>query len=243
MNKNKIKKIVLNIFYPARCPVCGRILKDNRRSTCPECKDVLKPVNENFCLKCGLLIDADKEYCMYCDGKKRLFMRGRGTFLYNDRMKRSLLEFKYSGRREYADYYARSMVRYLGREIKSWKIDVIVPVPLSKHKYRTRGFNQAADLAIRIGKLMNIPVSESVDVKVHDTKSQKKLDAVHRRENLKGAFKVTCSLSGLNVLIVDDVYTTGSTIESLAEQMLQNGAGRIYFATLCIGAKSTFHDC
>ena len=132
-------------------------------------------------------------------------------------------------------YYAESMCRYVGRDIKSWRPDVIIPVPLHRRKKRMRGFNQAADLAERIGKILGIPVAEDVIYKSRETRSQKKLDAEERKKNLRNAFQAAGPVTGLRILVVDDVYTTGSTVEAMAECLLENGAKAVFFVTLCTG--------
>ena len=162
-------------------------------------------------------------------------MSGRGVFLYNMQMKQSLLRYKYYGSREYGQYYAEEISRYVGTQIKRWNPDILVPVPMTCRKKRIRGFNQAEDLAEKIGELLQIPVAAGLAVKKRETKSQKKLNAAERMRNLKDAFQITESVRGLRILIVDDVYTTGSTIETLAECLKESGAGEIYFVTLCIG--------
>ena len=150
-------------------------------------------------------------------------------------MKNSLLRYKYYGSREYGRYYAEKIYRHVGTQIKNWNPDVLVPVPMTRRKKRIRGFNQAEDLAEKIGELLQIPVAAGLAVKKKETKSQKKLNAAERMGNLKDAFGITESVQGLKILIVDDVYTTGSTIETLAGCLKKNGAGEIYFVTLCIG--------
>ena len=208
----KIKEKCLDVLYPPRCPACGGILEDKQRSG--------KPVNET------------EEYCSECQHRERKFIRGRSVFLYNAQMKNSLLRYKYYGSREYGKYYAESMCRYVGRDIKSWRPDVIIPVPLHRRKKRMRGFNQAADLAERIGKILGIPVAEDVIYKSRETRSQKKLDAEERKKN---AFQAAGPVTGLRILVVDDVYTTGSTVEAMAECLLENGAKAVFFVTLCTG--------
>lgn len=127
------------------------------------------------------------------------------------------------------------MCRYAEKEILRWRPDVIVPVPLHPGKQRMRGFNQAEYLARKIGSFYGIPVSDQILRKTGKTKSQKKLGIKERKKNLKGAFSVSRRLDGLTILIVDDVYTTGSTMDAAAECLWEKGAGRIYFLTLCIG--------
>lgn len=145
------------------------------------------------------------------------------------------MKYKYYGRREYGDFYAAAICRYAEREIRSWKPDVIIPIPLHPFKQRQRGFNQAEYLAERIGKHYGIPVSSRILTKTRRTKSQKKLDAGQRRRNLQGAFCTEENLGGLNILLVDDVYTTGATMDAAASVLLETGAARVFFVTLCMG--------
>lgn len=158
----KIKEKCLDVLYPPRCPACGGILEDKQRSICPQCESIFHPVSEYYCMKCGKPVNETEEYCSECRHRERKFIRGRSVFLYNAQMKNSLLRYKYYGSREYGKYYAESMCRYVGRDIKSWRPDVIIPVPLHRRKKRMRGFNQAADLAERIGKILGIPVAEEL---------------------------------------------------------------------------------
>ena len=231
----KIKEKCLDVLSPPRCPACGGILEDKQRSICPQCESIFHPVSEYYCMKCGKPVNETEEYCSECRHRERKFIRGRSVFLYNAQMKNSLLRYKYYGSREYGKYYAESMCRYVGRDIKSWRPDVIIPVPLHRRKKRMRGFNQAADLAERIGKILGIPVAEDVIYKSRETRSQKKLDAEERKKNLRNAFQAAGPVTGLRILVVDDVYTTGSTVEAMAECLLENGAKAVFFVTLCTG--------
>lgn len=235
--KRNIKEKCLDILYPPRCPVCNGILKDSGRKICPECERTFRPVSEYYCLKCGKPVDETEEYCEECRHRERKFSRGRGVFLYDTQMKQSLLRYKYYGSREYGKYYAESICRYAGADIMKWKPDVIVPVPLHRRKKRMRGFNQAADLAERTGKLLGIPVTEEIIYKIKETRSQKKLDADERKRNLKNAFQTVTSVKGLRILVIDDVYTTGSTMEAMAECLLESGAEEVFFVTLCMVKK------
>lgn len=230
-----IRYLLLDILYPRRCPVCHRILKDKKTLVCRECADVLRPVSVDYCLKCGRPVRGEEEYCEDCRNRKRDFDQGRGIFLYDERMKKSLVRYKYYGNREYADYYAAAVCRYGAGDIRRWTPDVIIPVPLYRRKMRMRGFNQAGYLAQRIGALMDIPVSENTLVKIKNTRSQKKLNAAQRKTNLARAFQTKGSLEGLIILVVDDVYTTGSTMEAAAASLKTAGARKVYFITLCMG--------
>ena len=230
-----IWELFLEALYPSRCPVCNRILPGRKLRICPVCGGSFHLIEEHYCLKCGKPVPEMEEYCVDCKERKREFCQGRGVFLYNMQMKNSLLRYKYYGSREYGRYYAEEIFRHVGTQIKHWMPDVLVPVPMTRRKKRIRGFNQAEDLAEKIGELLQIPVAAGLAVKKKETKSQKKLNAAERMGNLKDAFVITESVQGLKILIVDDVYTTGSTIETLAGCLKESGAGEIYFVTLCIG--------
>lgn len=227
--------MLLEALYPPRCPVCNKILPDRKFRICPVCSGSFHLIEEHYCLKCGKPVPETEEYCVDCKDRKREFCQGRGAFLYNMKMKNSLLRYKYYGSREYGLYYAEEICRHIGIQIKRWNPDILVPVPMTHRKKRIRGFNQAEDLAEKIGELLQIPVTTGLAVKKKETKSQKKLNAAERMGNLKDAFGITESVRGLKILIVDDVYTTGSTIETLAGCLKKNGAVEVYFVTLCIG--------
>ena len=112
---------------------------------------------------------------------------------------------------------------------------MIVPVPLHRRKLRMRGFNQSGYLARQIEEELHIPVAEEILKKVRDTKSQKKLDAAGRKRNLRSAFRAEEKLTGLTVLVVDDVFTTGSTVDAAASCLKAAGAEKVFFITLCVG--------
>ena len=224
----------LDIFYPRCCPVCQKILKDQRRMICPECEKKLRPIGHPRCYKCGKPIE-EGEYCKDCQKHTHIFDQGRGIFVYDGIMRRSVTRYKYYGCREYGDFYAKAMYRYAWKNLNQWKPDLIVPVPIYKSKERLRGFNQAAYLANRLGCYTGIPVDTDLVQKVVKTKSQKKLNAMQRRKNLEKAFLVTKNIRGKDILVIDDVYTTGSTIDAMAGCLRKRGAKNIYFLTVCIG--------
>ncbi|MGN8805355.1 MULTISPECIES: ComF family protein [unclassified Blautia] len=225
---------ILDIFYPRCCPVCQKILKDQRRMICPECEKKLQPIGHPRCYKCGKPIE-EGEYCKDCQKHTHIFDQGRGIFVYDGIMRRSVTRYKYYGCREYGYFYAKAMYRYAWKNLNQWKPDLIVPVPIHKSKERLRGFNQAAYLAERLSCYTGIPVDTDLVQKVVKTKSQKKLNAMQRRKNLEKAFLVTKNIRGKDILVIDDVYTTGSTIDAMAGCLRKRGAKNIYFLTVCIG--------
>lgn len=224
-----------DLLYPRCCPVCHRILKDPSRLVCPSCVKKIRPISGARCFRCGKPVKADEEYCMDCRNHTRFFTQGKGIFLYDSGMKDSLMKYKYYGRREYGRFFGKAMYIYGKEALERWKPDLIVPVPLYWRKQRMRGFNQAAYLAEQLSNHTGIPADCRLVKKVRQTKSQKKLDAAQRRKNLQSAFRVQTRVDGRNILVVDDVYTTGSTIDAMAACLMENGADKIFFLTLCMG--------
>lgn len=120
--------------------------------------------------------------------------------------------------------------------ILSWRPDALVPVPLHPERERKRGYNQAALLAQALGKRLNIPVLSDWLVRVKNTKPQKELEGTARQNNLKKAFKIVQDDVKLNtIVIIDDIYTTGSTIDAAALECRAAGVRRVFFITLAIG--------
>jgi len=228
---------ILNILYPRRCILCDGILDTPDSGVCTPCKSKLKYIKEPVCKKCGKPIDSEQtEYCFDCNKTKHIYDQGKGVWIYRGEMKESIYRFKYSNRREYAAFYARETARIYSRWIKSKGVEVIIPIPIHNKKKKQRGYNQAELYAKSLGEILDIPVDNAVLVRVINTIPQKELDNKQRRKNLKRAFKIqTDSVQWKKVLIVDDVYTTGSTMDAAAELLRKAGVERVYFLSITIG--------
>lgn len=232
-----LPETLLNWIYPRHCPFCGRILKDQSSLICRECAEEIRPVGEPRCRKCGKPLEQqEQEYCADCRKQPHYYEEGIGIFFYDKKMKDSLMKYKYGGRQEYSRFYSHACAVCGEAYIRRWGIQGIIPVPMHKKKERMWGFNQAALLAEQIGQSLKIPVYESCLKKTAETAAQKTLGARERRRNLQGAFRGTEGNWGLErVLLVDDVYTTGSTIDAAAEEILRHGVKSVYFLTVFIG--------
>ena len=221
--------------FPARCPICDRPAPFPE-IICPACRGKALQVKAPRCLKCGKHIgDEREEYCKGCRLAMHSFRQGRGLFLYES-VAGSLYRFKYAGRQEYARFYAEEIVKNLGGVIRTWKPDALVPVPIHRTRRRERGYNQAEILAKEIGKRMGIPVISDLIRRVRKTLPQKLLDDAGRQNNLKRAFKIKRNDVKLKrVIVVDDIYTTGSTVDACAVELKRAGAEEVYFITAAIG--------
>ena len=128
------------------------------------------------------------------------------------------------------------MEEKLGKTIRGWQAQALIPVPIHKERRRKRGYNQAELLADRLGKRMGIPVRNDLIVRCKKTIPQKNLKGAERENNLKRAFKIRRNDVKLStIIIIDDIYTTGSTVDEMAEMLGQLGIDKIYVLTLAIG--------
>lgn len=225
----------LDYVYPRTCPVCTKILAPGCGLVCEECQSRLVYVKNPRCKKCGKPVEnAGKEFCMDCNRKKHYYNSGRVVWVYTKEMRQSIYRFKYDNKREYADFYVNELVRLYGGWIKRLEVDAILPIPLHKSKYRKRGFNQAQVLAEAIGRELEIPVLSDILVRNKNTTAQKNLNDKERQENVKNAFKIVQNEVQLKkILLVDDIYTTGSTIDAAARILKGDGIEEVYFICLC----------
>ena len=230
----KILRKILELLYPSTCIFCGRLCKEG---ICRICRENVEYIREPRCKKCGKPIDSqEEEFCYDCRRQTFHYEQGRSLWLHKDPVSSSIYALKYKNRRVYGEVYARELATRFERIIRFWQVDVIIPVPIHKKKRRKRGFNQAEIIAKEVGRLLNIPVNCTSVVREKDTTPQKELSSRSRRKNLKKAFRVTDErVKRKRVLLIDDIYTTGSTIDSIAEILRKAGCEKIYFLTISIG--------
>lgn len=233
---------ILDIIYPVRCPVCGEIVIPKGDRICPPCKSKLPYIQEPRCLNCSKPIEEEEqEYCSDCRQKSFQYDRGFAVWEYNDIMKMSIADYKYHSKKEYAIFYVAEMLRLYSDIIRTLEPDVIVPVPLHRSKYRKRGFNQSDIIAKKLGKGLGIPVLSALLLRTRKTRPQKLLNDRQRSVNLSDAFcynEKEAKRFGKpisKVLLVDDIYTTGSTMEACTRVLKDRGITKVYFITICIG--------
>lgn len=188
-------------------------------------------------MKCGKPLARDEEeYCRDCRRHSHAFVRGRALLSYRGPVKTSLYRMKYGNQREYARVYGQTMGHMLGPWIRQCKITVIVPIPLHPARKRSRGYNQAEWIARGMADVLDLPVDTHTLYRVRRTKPQKMLDDRERKKNLQGAFSARDRIRlGSCILLVDDIYTTGSTVDEAARCLQAAGAYRVYVATVAIG--------
>ena len=237
----------LTLVYPRHCPVCDKVLKsveiiDGRitfgRLIHDSCNRKVRRIRGNTCLRCGKLLGEsgkDSEYCSDCARMRHEFDRGFSVFEYRS-ISGSIYKFKYMGRREYSSFYAKEAKKLLGNRLLRLGIDAIIPVPMYYEKENKRGYNQAEVFAGKLSKELEIPMYSDVIIRSRSTLPMKQLDVRARRNNLKKAFNIVRNdVKFKCILIIDDIYTTGSTIDEIAHEFRVAGVKKIYFLSLAIG--------
>ena len=225
----------IDLVFPRRCPVCDEPAPYGEK-ICLPCMKKLKALRYPWCEKCGKKLNSESRICNDCERRPHLFVRCRSVFEYPC-ISSAVYRFKYLGRREYASFFAESSLKVLGDYVDGVKPDMITCVPLSKGRMLKRGYNQAGDYARELSGLIKVPFCNDALKRVRNTAPMKLLSPAERQKNLKNAFK-----SGQNVvkskriLLVDDIYTTGATMDACAKVLLEAGAESVYCMTLASGA-------
>lgn len=225
---------LIDIIFPPRagCPLCGGWSVN--RELCGECRVIMQGyLMEPVCSVCGRFRLESREAtiiftCRQCYDIRRHFIACRAAAPYEGMVKDAVHNLKYAGRRHLAPTLAAFMVKCAMRAPFFTKAEVVVPVPLTPERKRKRGFNQALLLAVQVAREMDLPMLEAVK-KVRETSPQAGLNRDKRLINLLGAFAVTLpgGIKDKMVLVVDDVFTTGATLEAVSAALLEAGASGV----------------
>ena len=254
MKQNKIRARwapgdILSLLFPQRCPFCDRPLPFQARLCAPashegaddpwihpRCYPADILLREPLCMKCGRSLgEAGGTFCPDCRDKTFHFRQNRGVWQYAESARGAVTRFKYHGRQQYAVYFARAWLAGNHGFLDLIRPDVLIPVPIHRPRLRARGYNQAALLAYELEKLTGIPCREDLVVRTKHTGAQKDLGPAERLRNMENAFRLRRPPDGITrVLLVDDIYTTGSTLEALSRLLTAAGVPEIYAATLCV---------
>ena len=214
----------LNWLAPNKCYGCLKILS-RPPPFCDACYIEL-PFQSNTCQQCGQAYAANRDYCGRCIITPPAYDRCFCPFEYQTPIKDLICGFKYREKVEHANMIGQ----LLAREIKNKEEpmpDIIVPVPIHIAKLRSRGFNQAKLIATIVGRKLNVPVTHKIIIKTRSTPPQAKQSLANRKKALSGCFAVQQPFSAKNVAIVDDVVTTGSTVNEISKVLKKNGANYV----------------
>ncbi len=227
---------VLNAVLPPRCLACG-VETDSAGALCSECWSDVDFLAPPFCACCGRPFEfevAPGSLCSTCARNKPVFTRARAVFRYSDVSRALVLRFKYGDRTDAAPAFGHWLAR-AGKELLM-QADLVVPVPLHRFRLFTRRFNQSALLAQALGRESDVAVAVDLMVRTRNTPTQAELSSVQRARNMRGAFTVRPQwhdrVRGASLLLVDDVMTTGATVEECSKTLLEAGAASVDVITL-----------
>ena len=224
----------LNILFPETCPVCKNSAKDHKIAPiCADCWEAVSPYEGPMCRRCGKPLVSDISItCGECLEDEPAFSYARSFGLYEGVLKKAISLMKFYGIKRLSRPLSDVML-YL----KIPEADIVIPVPLHEKRLRKREFNQSALIAKYLAASQGITVMLNCLVKIRDTTPQVGLSSQERRKNIKGAFAINNRLliSGKDIVLVDDVVTTGATVRECSKVLKKAGARNIYVITLAHG--------
>lgn len=224
-------------LFPAKCIFCERKLMNPDADLCELCYNKVSYLNRDYCHRCGKLRTESEELCFDCQEREHTFNFGRGMFVYDEILRKSLYGLKFYNKTWVGRVFGK-MAADFHLEEEMPMVDLVVPVPLHYLRRLRRGYNQAEVIAKEFSRVRGIPYGE-VLIRRKYTQPQRELTPKERYENLVKAIEVKegraqCVI-GKRILLMDDIYTTGSTMDSCAQVLKRAGANEVYFLVAAIG--------
>ncbi len=233
---------IINLIYPASCQACGKKTSSCNQHLCEGCLKKIKKRVPPFCIKCGRQIPGGpelKERCNDCKNSNPYYDRALSAFHYGGILKKLVYSFKYkkitSLAKEFSDLIEAFMKDYtMGRDA-----DLVLPIPMHPFRLMRREINPSHILARDLAKKLGIPYSDKILKKTKNTYPQSRLKRKQRIDNIKGSFSLNKnavhSIRVKNILLVDDIFTTGSTMNECARVLKEAGSGYVEVMTLARG--------
>jgi len=226
------------LIFPSFCRLCTRPLgRPGEKVVCRECLAQIVPRRGPVCLCCGRFLEGAGEdhLCAKCLDRPPAFSRHRSCGRYGGVLKDLILLFKYSRVSVLSPVLARYAAEALGADQEVWEgVDYLVPVPLHRKRRRERGFNQSQLLAHDLARIQGVKVLERCLIKIRNVPPQTSLEGAGREGNVRGAYGVRGirNIAGKTLLLVDDVFTTGSTLRECSRVLISAGAREVRALTL-----------
>ena len=227
----KLKNALQEAVAPSdfRCINCGVDVFDEL-GFCQKCLKEVTFNNGKTCKRCGVAIHGEEDYCGHCAFEKTYFDRAYSPLSYEGAVQRAIVQMKFAR----VSTNAKVLARYLAFSARQNDVqfDVVTFVPMTKKAAKQRGYNQAQLLATYFCDILDVEPPKALLTKVKETERQESLDKLARKENLIGAFSAQGELKGKTVLVIDDVKTTGSTLNECAKALKKRGAASVVCLTV-----------
>ncbi len=230
-----------SVIFPAPCRICEATLTTaSRIPVCSTCLNSLKPLTGVACQKCGrpfvsaVATAGPRPLCHLCRRDVYNFDLARSFAAYTDAMVRAIVLLKYHEVTPLGAWFAARLAELVARDEEAFAADVVVPVPLHVSRLRERGYNQAELIARPLAKRLGLPLRSYLLVRTRPRPEKLKLTRQERWRTVRGAYamRTEAKIDKLRVLLVDDVFTTGATLDSCARVLRKAGASRIVALTV-----------
>ena len=234
----KASENFIGLIFPSRCIICERPTDSSRHSPlCVEHDREIIPVKPPVCSKCGRKmfgVSVERLLCADCRSTRVYYDAGYSGYIYAQALRELLHLFKYGRKRYLGSVLGKLMLDYVREHADGFVYDAIVPVPLHWRRYFSRGFNQATSLARPLSKQFRIPILKRNLRRVRYTRPQVSLPRKERKSNIVNAFKIRhpAKVAGKKLLLIDDVITTGATLNECARVLKDAGASEVTILTL-----------
>jgi competence protein ComFC len=225
---------LLDFIYPSRCGVCGRELSREDVIICAGCWQALSAIPPPVCQKCGLPTSPQDLLCSSCEVRDHFFSFARSYGPFDEIFQKIIHLFKYRGKLSLSKPLAALMGATVRGDARYSPMEALIPVPLHSAKRRARGYNQSELLARDLSRTIGPPLLERVLVRTLNTRSQSKLSLSGRMANVQDAFRVKAprQIQDRQIVLVDDVLTTGATADACASVLLKAGAAQVSVITM-----------
>lgn len=242
---SKMLEQILELVYPSNiyCIACGNLIDKTRPySLCDKCIKEIHWISKNTCSICGKSLypstDAS-EVCYECKGVQHSFDKGYSCAVYEGPVKEILSGFKYKGKSYMGNIIGDMMLDRAQGFIQDIDFQTVIPIPMHKSKKKSRGFNQSEILAKKIAFGLGKEYRNDILFKQRNTPPMSSLDSTERRINLHGAFQIGYNkdeaIKDKDIMLVDDVYTTGSTLDECATLLKKSGTDKVFIYTFASG--------
>jgi ComF family protein len=207
----------MDFLFPPHCVFCDKIIPAGMQ-VCENCSQDIKQINSIKRInlpECGKNIT-----CLV-------------PYSYQDKVRESIIQFKFHGKKQYANYYASKIAEFVMESYNTLHIDLVTCVPISNERLKSRGYNQSERIALELVKRLNLPY-EPLLIKKADNREQHKLSMRERKKNVKGVYQANHSdlISGKTILLIDDIVTTGATLAECAKELFQADAKEVICAAV-----------
>ena len=228
---------VLQFALPPRCPACGIVMPD-QYGFCPDCWGKLDFLSGPCCACCGVPFEVEplageQNLCAPCMADPPPWQSARAVLAYDDIVRHIVMRFKYGRRIGLARLMARGMLPRISALLAREGEALFIPVPLHRRRLWERGFNQSALIARHLAKMTGQPVDLLTLQRVRSTRPLRAMNPAQRQKEVKGAFaldpKRVEQIRGKNVILIDDVHTSGATARACTEMLLAGGAASVHF--------------